>query len=257
MSYSLKLTNASPVTLYAFEVTPAGSEVTLTDQLVVVPPNQTVEIASFDPPHTDSWGWVSVGLAKDDRAYQLYCERTYDGYHSYAFFGFYDATNTEQRPNNSPLPEGVATASPGQANYNYAFLGKTVDYRLKLVSLAGGTTAWQLHDDAAQAWRPLLGQLSRDGRPWTFVCGLEIDGVTTEVVLHIENALDPAQPFDVEVTQDGVWKNGFHIPSGRTISQSLALQVPKDGSSVVEINKASAVLVEVPDPRLTITRKGG
>jgi hypothetical protein len=262
-NYQLNLTNKSRVRLYAFEATPTGkTEVTLTSDVIEIPAGQTVQIASFDPPHTDSWGWVSIGLANRDRAYQVYCERTYDGYDSYAFFGYYNEDNTEADSNKSPFPDGVSVCSLGSDSYEYTFNGKTVPYELALGPYPGGDDyVWQFYDAGKQQWLPLLGVIVQPPAQPQTSCGLVIDGVTTTVELTIRNST--GQPFTVSIAQDGtvIWSG----PVNESVTMLVDLQLVSGASSVLEITGQYSdgrpipglnTSGSLPDPTFKITRKG-
>lgn len=262
-NYKLNLTNKSRVCLYAFEATPIGeTEVTLTSDVVEIPAGQTVQIASFDPPHTDSWGWISIGLGDQDRAYQVYCERTYDGYNSYAQFGYYDASNTEPKSNNSPFPDGVSVCSLGSDSYEYTFNGEMVPYELALGPYPGGDAhVWQFYDALTHKWVPLLGVIaSPPSQPQTS-CGIVIDGVMTTVELTIRNST--GQPFIVNVVQDGtpLWSGTVLV----SVAILVDLQLVSGASSVLEITGQYSdgrpipglnTSGSLPDPTFKITRKG-
>jgi hypothetical protein len=260
-NYQLNLTNNSRVPLYAFGVTPTGTEVTLTSSLVEIPAGATVQIASFDPPHTDSWGWVSVGLANGDCAYQIYCERTYDGYHKYAQFGYYNADNSEPDSNKSPFPDGVSTWSLESESYDYTFNGMTVPYQLALGPfLAGDGHVWQFFDSANQKWVPLMGVIVEPPSEPPTSCGLDVDGVTTTLALTIQNSTGRA--FTVNITQDGVlkWTETVYLSikvlvdlpmtSGASSVLEIRGQYSDDGTQVLPLNA-------LPDPKFTITRQKG
>ncbi|MDC0721669.1 hypothetical protein [Nannocystis bainbridge] len=262
--YKITLTNNSPVDLYAFEVTPAGSEVTLNcppgSTFVKIPAGASgVHIAGFNPPHTDSWGWIGVGLADGDRAYQVYCERTYDGYHRYAEFGRYDPGNTEQDSNKSPLPGGVARSSVTDESYDYVFDGSTVAYELALgpwPEVDG--FVWQSYAFADSSWMPLLASLSTRAAPSQTSCGIEVDSATTTLDLTIRNAT--GRPFIVDVVQDDTrrWSETVLV----SITIRVPLQLATGASSVIHItgnylDGESIPPLSLPDPVFTIKRKGG
>ncbi|MDC0667926.1 hypothetical protein [Nannocystis radixulma] len=262
-NYKINLTNNSSVDLYAFEVIPAGSEVTLNcprgSTFVKVPAGATaVQIASFNPPNTDSWGWIGVGLADQDRAYQVYAERTYDGYHRYALFGYYDVDNTEEDSNKSPFPAGIAQGSLGAESYDYVFNGRTVAYELALGPWPGiDGYIWQSYDFSGQSWLPLLASLSTRSAPSDASAGLAVDGATTTVALTIRNST--GRPFTVDIVQDSVnrWSETVLV----SVTISVHLQVPAGASSVLRITGSYAdgeqlPLLSLPDPTFTIKRKG-
>jgi hypothetical protein len=102
---NLDVTNFSKISLFTTGM--QGDEIVGFKVGQRIEPTPTL-VATFKPSGSDSWGWIDLGTNPGEKSYQIYFER----HHStmYAFFGYYDASRSQENGNPSPFPDGVASA---------------------------------------------------------------------------------------------------------------------------------------------------